>query len=418
MKEFAMGLLAFYLLLLAVLLGALFVEAKHHRQNLKHFTLRVHVNGTRGKSSVTRLIAAGLRAGGRKVVAKTTGTEAKIIHPDGTEEPLKRRGPANIKEYIAVEAKAAKMGADTLVFECMALRPDLQKFCEERLLKSTIGVITNVRADHEDIMGPDLPSIAKALSNTIPQDGTLVTTPEAAELLKPFLNGAKGEHVFVPVGKPDTLSVQETQIGGETFVCGARQVVVVSAQDLQPQWLEGFTYNVIPENLALALSVCRLAGIDTQVALEGMRKALPDAGNLQITNMETNQGSIRVINALAANDPDSTDMLWKMYVKDEQVAVLLNCRKDRKLRTVQLCKLLGAKSVRAFIIAGDTIFAKETLSKTGYPAENIYTLPEEATVQDLIDILQPLQEDKLTLFAAGNIKGLSDEFRNELSAEA
>jgi hypothetical protein len=98
--------------------------------------------------------------------------------------------------------------------------------------------------------------------------------------------------------------------------------------------------------------------------------------------------------------------------------VLLNCRKDRKLRTVQLCKLLGAKNVRAFIIAGDTIFAKETLSKAGYPAGNIYTLPEEATVQDLVDILQPLQEGKLTLFAAGNIKGLSDEFRNELSAEA
>lgn len=267
-------------------------------------------------------------------------------------------------------------------------------------------------------MGPDLPSIAKALSNTIPQNGTLVTTPEAAELLKPFLHGAKGEYKFVPVGKPDPLSVQETQIGGETFVCGARQVVVVSAQDVSPAWLEGFTYNVIPENLALALAVCRLAGVDTQVALEGMRGALPDAGNLQITNMKLAQGNITVINALAANDPDSTDMLWKMYVQDEQVAVLLNCRKDRKLRTVQLCKLLGAKDVRAFIIAGDTIFAKEMLLREGYPAEKIYTLPEEASVQNLVDVLQPLQEEKLTLFAAGNIKGLSEEFRNGLSAEA
>ena len=45
--------------------------------------IRIHVNGTRGKSSVTRLIAAGLRAGGKRTFAKTTGTAPRVIDSIG-----------------------------------------------------------------------------------------------------------------------------------------------------------------------------------------------------------------------------------------------------------------------------------------------------------------------------------------------
>ena len=82
---------------------------------------KLHVNGTRGKSSVTRLIAAGLRNGKHKVFAKTTGTEPKFIFPDGTEELISRRGPANIRENIKLIKTAVDNGADTIVFECMVM---------------------------------------------------------------------------------------------------------------------------------------------------------------------------------------------------------------------------------------------------------------------------------------------------------
>ena len=71
-------------------------ESWRHQRNLSALKLRIHVNGTRGKSGVTRLIAAGLRAGGYRTVAKVTGTAAKIIDPDGSERLMSRRGPANI----------------------------------------------------------------------------------------------------------------------------------------------------------------------------------------------------------------------------------------------------------------------------------------------------------------------------------
>ena len=50
------------------------LEVAPHRRHLKAIPVRIHVNGTRGKSSVTRLIAAGLRQAGMIACAKTTGT--------------------------------------------------------------------------------------------------------------------------------------------------------------------------------------------------------------------------------------------------------------------------------------------------------------------------------------------------------
>src|ERR1700722_13098495 len=108
-------LLAIALVALAGCAIWLGVAAWRHRGNLRAVPVRIHVAGTRGKSTTTRLIAAGLRAGGRRVVAKTTGTEPRLILPDGHEEPIRRRGPASVREQMRFFAQAARCGADTAV---------------------------------------------------------------------------------------------------------------------------------------------------------------------------------------------------------------------------------------------------------------------------------------------------------------
>jgi len=65
-------------------------EGLTHRRRLRRIPIRIHVNGTRGKSSVSRLIAAGLRAGGIRTCCKTTGTLPRMILPDGSEYPVFR----------------------------------------------------------------------------------------------------------------------------------------------------------------------------------------------------------------------------------------------------------------------------------------------------------------------------------------
>lgn len=139
------------------------IEQINHYKRVKRIPIRIHVNGTRGKSTTTRLIAAGLREAGFKVLAKTTGTLPRLILEDGTEVSIKRRGNANIIEQLKIFTEAVKRKVNVLVVECMAVSPELQWVSEHKLVKSTIGVITNVRQDHLEEIGPELDDMAEAL---------------------------------------------------------------------------------------------------------------------------------------------------------------------------------------------------------------------------------------------------------------
>ncbi|MBK7046893.1 MAG: poly-gamma-glutamate synthase PgsB [bacterium] len=166
-------------LLLAFLTGLGVWETWRHGRHRRRIPVRIHVNGTRGKSSVARLIGAGLRGGGLRVVAKTTGSAAALVHVDGTETRIRRRGGPNIREQLAVVRAAVAERCDALVIECMAVRPDLQRTCEQSIVQATHGVITNVRPDHLEVMGPSLDDVAASLAGTVPQ-GTKLFTAEAA----------------------------------------------------------------------------------------------------------------------------------------------------------------------------------------------------------------------------------------------
>lgn len=96
------------------------VRALRDRRQISHV---VYVNGTRGKSTVSRLIDAGLRTGGYRVFCKTTGSLAMTIDVNGGERPIIRHGRANIKEQLRILRRAAKEKAEVLVAECWAVDP-------------------------------------------------------------------------------------------------------------------------------------------------------------------------------------------------------------------------------------------------------------------------------------------------------
>ena len=87
------------------------MEKWYHRRNLKGIPIRIMVNGTRGKTSVTRLIAAILREAGIRTWPKTTGTQAAWILPDGSEQEYRKKRPVNIREQIPFIKKAKMDGA-------------------------------------------------------------------------------------------------------------------------------------------------------------------------------------------------------------------------------------------------------------------------------------------------------------------
>ena len=65
--------------MILTVLVALTGEWLIHLRALNRIPIRIHVNGTRGKSSVTRLISAGLREAGFAVLGKTTGSDPRIL---------------------------------------------------------------------------------------------------------------------------------------------------------------------------------------------------------------------------------------------------------------------------------------------------------------------------------------------------
>ncbi len=114
------------------LIIGLLVEYYRHYKKVMSIPIRIHINGTRGKSSVTRLIAAGMREGGIKTIAKTTGTMPRVILEDGVEASIERLGNTNIIEQKYVFRYAASKKPEAIVIECMAVNPAFQWITERR----------------------------------------------------------------------------------------------------------------------------------------------------------------------------------------------------------------------------------------------------------------------------------------------
>jgi len=163
------------IVIIAILIIFAIIEIKFHLISLSQIPIRIHVNGARGKSSVVRLIAAGLRESGLKTFAKTTGTTPRIINENGEDVELHRLRSASIGEQIKLIRYFGKQKPDAVVMECMAVNPQYQWISEHRIIRSTLSVITNIRKDHIDEMGVTNEDIAYSLSNTISYNSKVIT---------------------------------------------------------------------------------------------------------------------------------------------------------------------------------------------------------------------------------------------------
>src|SRR5262245_57802452 len=146
----------------------LWARAAAHKHRLARIPVRVHVAGTRGKSATVRLIAAGFRGGGFRVVAKVTGTEPRLILPDGTEQPIRRWGAPAIREQQSFLAAAHRARAEVIVSEAMAIQPEYLRALERFYIRATDLVVTNVRPDHQEQLGAAPDAVSRAIAECVP----------------------------------------------------------------------------------------------------------------------------------------------------------------------------------------------------------------------------------------------------------
>ena len=375
-----------WILVIAIGLVSILGVFEHlkHQKNLNRIPIRIHVNGTRGKSSVTRLITAGLREGGITTCAKITGTLARMILPDGSEYPIYRPSGGNVIEQKRIVRTAVAYNAQAFVVECMALQPILQWICESKFINATHGVITNARDDHIDIMGPTAKDVALALLGMVPFKGKLFTTEtKFIDIFKVVSKDRSTE--LIPTTQTDIDAVSDEDIGG-------------------------FSYVEHKENVALALSVCQSVGVDKETAIRGMWKVKPDAGALSCYKLVFFGRTIFFANGFAANDPESTEMIWNLMLNRYQHAnkriAVFNCREDRPDRSWQL----GAACVKwhpadHYVLMGTgTFIIVRAMRKHGMDMSKVY-LAENRDVANLFEIIVNLAGDSGFVMGMGNIGG-------------
>ncbi|MBT3217004.1 MAG: poly-gamma-glutamate synthase PgsB [Candidatus Marinimicrobia bacterium] len=360
------------------------VEYFRHKQVLGLLPLRIHINGTRGKSSVTRLVAAGLRAGGLKTYAKTTGTAPRVIDPKGRDRIIHRLRSPSIGEQVRLLKYFAQDKPDAVVLECMAVQPQYQWISEQEMVRSHIGVITNVRPDHVDEMGQTLSDIASSLSNTIPRQGVFISGEESVITI--FDEVAQKRQTRV-------VKVNESEIGDDI--------------------LDQFSYMEHPQNIALALAVCEQAGIERTIALDGMVNVSPDLGALVAWKLDFSDRSVSFINGMAANDPVSTLTIWN-YISGRfswngESCVFLNTREDRRTRSRQLLSLVMEEiKPDYFIIRGENLEKMVSHLKHYSPNTHVIMIHSQDTVKAVSNAFSNLSDDSL-IYAMGNQVGFGQE---------
>ncbi|TGJ98505.1 poly-gamma-glutamate synthase PgsB [Leptospira langatensis] len=384
-------LVLLFLFAVLILFGS--IEYYFHTKRRERIPIRIHVNGTRGKSSVTRLIAAGLREGGLKVFAKTTGTLPIFILPDGSERDIRRFGVPNILEQKDAIEEASLHSADAIVLECMALIPLNQKVSEEKLISATHAVITNIREDHLEIMGPSLGDVALAISGSIPKGQVVFTT----------------EKEFLPLLQKVSTKKR------------SRLISVSKEKYDANRYMQNFAYYEHFENVILALEVCESLGVTPDIAIRGMWASPFDLGASFACEFSLGKAEIRFVNGFAANDPYSAQQVWDLAnsaSKDIGLRIaLVNCRKDRPERSEQMAKeILSWKEFPADLILctgeGTSVFANSA-RKLGSGPDRLVLL-EDTDISNVFLKLEELVSSKALVVGLGNIGGLGIQFVQSL----
>jgi poly-gamma-glutamate synthase PgsB/CapB len=275
--------------------------------------------------------------------------------------------------------QAAAENPDVLVMECMAIQPEFQELCQEKLVKSHIGVISNVREDHVENMGPTLEDVARSLFRAMPVGGRCVTA------------------------ESKLLSVLKEQSDKKNC-----RLIYADPQSITDEELESFGHFTFKENVAIALAVAQELGVDREDALRGMWAVAADPGVLAVAQYQPDSKIIRLANILAANDPTSTLRNFERLLDAGSIRppifTLINCRPDRIERNRQMGTIVPELlTEKLFVVGHPTHSAISTVP----PGQNL-KIVDLGSPRDSKEILRSIiaeVDEEASLVAIGSIHG-------------
>ncbi|HOP08370.1 MAG TPA: poly-gamma-glutamate synthase PgsB [candidate division Zixibacteria bacterium] len=363
-------------LLLSLVVVALIVEKLILQQHRESLQFRIHVGGTRGKTSVTRYIAAGFRACGISTCAKVTGTKAARIDPSGRETAVRRPGGPRLQEQLGVIRWAAGSRAKALVVECMSITPELQRM-ESRIIKPHLLVLTRIRDDHREHLGTSENQVA-GMCECIPRESKVLTDDRDNEqIIRSVARARRSKVILVPEQTPNPIE---------------------SGMDSVPEI-----------NIALALGACEAVGLDKERALAGILAEARKYSD-RVVSIGLESGQAWFIDGFAVNDIESAQSFvdrWRGKLADfRNLVVMLNTRSDRPLRSDSFVDwLVGLGSLRHVILMGDhSQWSRRALARRGFPSSKI-TLWTVKQASDARNIVRPLLNAGDLVIGLGNTHG-------------
>lgn len=366
----------------------LFIEHLIVIRRVRRIPLRICVTGTRGKSSLTRLLAASLREEGFEVIGKTTGSRAKVIFPDGREKEITRHGPASLLEVRNFLKLASRLRVKAFVAELMSIHPESLLTESLGFLKPNYLLITNIRFDHTEEMGSSEEEIAECFASAITENSTVMLLEEEfSPLLEERARKMKARVIKIP------LNIFNTEY-----------------EKFKPSFLE------FKENLALALGLMEFLGIKKEKALRAMENATPDFGSLRVWEAQLPEPSPKFyfVNVFAANDTLSTRIalsrIPQAFFNKKRIIGILNLRPDRGERTVQWAKAIREgvfPEIKEIWVNG--IHSHAFTRMLGAMKDIRLRRVKEKSAQELMSALFRKVAENTVIVGMGNIKGLGSE---------
>jgi poly-gamma-glutamate synthase PgsB/CapB len=297
----------------------------------------------------------------------------------------RRFGVADVGEQIGVVSRAVRYRPDALVVECMAVQPRLQEVLQTKLVRATIGVLSNVRPDHLDEMGPTLDDVARSLSRSMPRGGVCVTAER------------------------DRLPLLRAEAARRDC-----RLIVVDSESVSDAELAGFEWLTFKDNVAIALAVAALLGVDRMAALRGMWAAPPDPGALTVTRYRHRGGQLRFANIFAANDPESTLLNVAELTRRGLIGTpsygVVNCRRDRLERNAQMGALVPDLGIEGVFLIGEATRSARRAIPLGWPG----TVVELGDGPEVAGQILGHLPRYASLVAVGNIHGAGTRLVGQL----
>ncbi|MBE0666896.1 MAG: hypothetical protein IH593_04405, partial [Bacteroidales bacterium] len=228
-------------------------------------------------------------------------------------------------------------------------------------------------------MGVSLDSQAEAICSAIPKNCTVITNE------KHFLDKIREK-------------------------AAVRNSSVITPEELDNEMTGRLPYGVFPENVALALAVCKEAGAEPIRSGIAIQKLLSDCPS-PLTTFSDGNKSLHFLNAFAVNDIDSTESFishWKRVIDHKgKITIVLNTREDRPLRTRIFSDWIAKDQQfyeRIILTGNHKERAKYSLIKSGVEKVKIMTWKRELLNDFKMNLINILPDRSLVV-GVGNIGG-------------